>query len=303
MKIGQTWGLVIALALVVVAGGARELNSQKKNPPQIPLTMRLAQENDLDAIMDLYTKMSVVDKKSLIVFPGDYQKIFLLRAIKKQQLFIAFSEADQQVVAVLKIFIITEQKVLDQILRNELRILPWGEKPLEPTLIEARFLHINSNNIANFSLGIDRTPTQRLAIPSADDWNVKKIASIYCGNCFTRDNYRGQRVASRLEEFAFSAIRKQVTTHMQQNSISQVCLLFGKVQAMYMHQGLIRSFMTFICNTPELIGNKPCISLFAWSFLATLPKFELDELGSLVETTTPIKEWKDYGCAFIYDVL
>ena len=90
---------------------------------------------------------------------------------------------------------------------------------------------------------------------------------------------------------------------MKQNSISQLALLFGKVQAMYMHQGLIRSFMTFIYNTPELIHNKTCISLFAWSFLATLPKFQLDELGSLVEKKIPVAEWKDYGCAFVYDVL
>lgn len=301
MKIGQTWGLVILLAFITAMGNTRQPTPPNRNTPPLSLTMRLAEEEDLEAIMKVFYKMTATDRQSLIILPGAHQRSSILKAIQNKHLFIALSEK-QKVLAVLKIFLITDQNSLQNILRNELRILPW-EDAVSPTLLEARFLHIRRDDIANFSFPVDRDTTKRLATPLEEDWDIGKIATIYCGSCFTREKYRGCKIASQLEAFAFDYIRPQVVEHLSANKASRVGLLFGKVQKMYFHQGLIRSFMTFIAQTPMLILNKSCISLFAWSFLATLPQFELGAAGELIEKKLPIEEWQDYGCAFIYDVL
>jgi GNAT superfamily N-acetyltransferase len=271
-----------------------------KDGISLTLVSCLAQEDDLPQIVDLYDCMSAEDRKLVITFPEPFRTQFLQESIKKQHLFIA-RDANKKVIAVLKVFLVKEQEMLDHMLSNELRILP-SSVLAAPYVREARFFNITKFDVTNYVVPLKYVSFERSLEFKHDDWLASKNAAIYCGSCYAREEYRGLGIGSKLEAFAFDLVRPQVLSQIQNGGVSRVCLLFGKVEQTYKHQGLLRSFISFIFDTPRIIQGRKKIYLWAWSFKANLPIFDLDAYGALTEICKPTDQWTDYGCVFVYDL-
>ena len=191
---------------------------------------------------------------------------------------------------------------MKHIASNELRLASSLQLPA-PVLREARLFYSKVEELGNYAIPLRIvTLENNILLPSAA-LDITKTAIIYCGSCLARQEYRGCGLATHLEAFAFSSVRGEVKIHLKKFNADRICLLFGKVHQTYSHQGLIRSFMSFIATTSEFIKKRVGVILRAWSFLANLPSFELSSDGVLQEEKVPSQAWKDYGCVFVYDMV
>lgn len=277
------------------------LSLQLSDGNTLRVILRLAQPDDLEAVLSVYQEMTEVDKKSVITFPEIYQRTFLQESIRQRHLFVAITPRGK-VAALLKLFLVKDEATAKHIASNELRLAPSLQLPA-PVLREVRLFYSKTEELGNYAIPLRTVTLQNniLLPPAALD--VTKTAIIYCGSCLARQEYRGCGLATHLEAFAFNSVCAEVKMHLKKFSADRICLLFGKVHQTYSHQGLIRSFMSFIATSSEFMKKRVGVILRSWSFLANLPSFKLSPDGLLLEEKVPSVAWKDYGCAFVYDMV
>lgn len=268
-----------------------------KDGQRASFTARRAEKSDLSEIINLYDSMSEDDRGLVITFPEPFRSTFLDDSISNGHIFIV-CDATQKIIALVKIFLVKEQALLEHMLRNELRVLP-SNILATPVIRDRRFFRVSKDDVVNYSSALEFTPHENDLM---FDWHVDNIAVIYCGSCYAREEFRGMGIGSILEAFAFQVIQPSAVGYIQEKKMTKVCLLFGKVAQTYQHQGLLRSFISFIFDTVGTVDRAEKISLLAWAFKANLPVFFVNSEGILMELSKNVNEWTDYGCVFMYDL-
>jgi hypothetical protein len=188
------------------------------------ITYEQATEADIDALMELYCTFTADDYHKLLVLPAPFHHAFVLHALRAGRIFVARDtrlHESKNIIAFIKLFIVTDATERQSILHDELRLC--NEKGQINTPLCTSQYEIDT--AFGYAASILPEPRPAKALDEVSPLLV------YYGGAFTLHHYRDQGINSGLEQFAINHIMPQLVAAAIELNATSVAYTFGVVKA------------------------------------------------------------------------
>jgi hypothetical protein len=253
---------------------------------QADVIYRYAQEEDIDRILALINTASSDDFDRLVILPSPYREKYLKKAIGKRRVFIAQDEVSQNILAMLKLFVITDYDEALDIIQNELRGTGPGA------------LLLTCQDVSPEYAFTDHVPEYNFLF-SKELFSAQQDCFVYLGGELTRPDMRGHGYNTQLQAYAMAHIAEEIRA-LYGDDLVRVTLVYGLVvQNLDRTSHIVKRFSSFARQLTGLYHAREPQSFSFLAYRAIKPTFELGSDGSLVKLPggTP-----GFGCFLSYEL-
>lgn len=248
------------------------------------ITFQLASEQHLDAVVQLINEHACKEQDKIVILPERFRRGYLLQAIKDKRLFLAL--AGTKIIGYKKLFVMTDDKELHDILANEFRC-----KGTNPASVGSLSIH-----------SFDTLEEQVNHV--TDPAMLNDLTTyVYNGSDFTHPDYRGNRINERLTCYALQNISKNTAALMQRANSTGLALAYGLT---YDNAGdeqqllggrsrsIVRSYLSFLKDIVQQNRYEEPTELVLSRYYACKPSFDPQDIEC-----RPLDDSKSipgYGC-------
>jgi len=224
---------------------------------------RLAEQNDMSRLLNLYEQMDTKDNENLFVPQLAIQKKILEKNITKKRLFVA-TDKENDILGFSKIYAITDHEELCEILTDRLRITN-KDNTLNTYVSCCQYLAKPKCDVYN--------KKEFRAEPSSIDINVlnktisdDKTLFVYVGSSYTKPPQGNQGINSLLKKFALDAIMKNYTKDK-----NHIALLYRQSMA---NINRIASIRELVRSLRDFYNNSSLsFDVLHYTFIFYIPNF------------------------------
>jgi hypothetical protein len=244
--------------------------------------MRLASKEDIPAIVELMNTQAYKDSAKIVIVPEKFREEYAADAIQHERLFVA-SDA-HKIVGYKKLFCITDDKELDEILNVELRCL--GTKPAGCCLLDC------SDRIQH-----ETTSEKAMELFS------HPVTYVYTGADFTHQDYRSKGLNTYLTQYALDWISKSTVDDVLSKKSSYLALVYGLTHSNAGSRddllggrtsSIIKQFIPFASKIAVLCNQQVASKMLLSRYPAYKPSF--DPKAVECRPLPSAKEDEGFGC-------
>ncbi len=240
---------------------------------------RLAEDSDLPSLQSIYEdEITEDDTQKLVIFPSiEIQMASVAEAIKNKQLYVMFDARTNSVFSFLKMYLITDDAKVEDVLINEIRCL-GADKKLEfsKTCSFSNPQSVMDNALSEFNAHDTNNENFTYA--------PEKQLFLYYGCQFTRHGLRDRQYSTKLRHIALMSLKNTICEVLTTTTKSNLVVLYGQVAANTHQIGIIKSIGSLINDIRMHLGNSAPqeeIQLNHMGYCAYKPTFISDETGAI----------------------
>jgi len=246
------------------------------------LTGRQAIDEDVDGVVDLINNYAEQDHQKIVLVPKKFRRDYIQDAVTKKRLFVAC--LGNRIIAYKKLFCVTDEQELDDLLSNELRIK-------------------GTNPVVSGVCALPNLVKQNIVPEVAQLVNVMPVTYVYTGADFTYPGYRGMGINPQLTKYALNAVTETVVKEVAQRKSTHLALINGLVFSNAGKEddllggrmgGIVRAFMPFASAVAQASGCAAPCELMMSRHYAFKPTFDPE-----AQECKPLPEKESvpgYGC-------